>query len=248
MPARAAAGDAAMVDDDDGAAERGPQRVGGPDKPRHVVRPIFVADQGAVQRVDENDGRGDSGLADDVDQLAVVGDHVDGLGEQMERHRLAADDMALPPRLDPVGEAAAAFQRHIDDGALDHTVVAIGATECDVHRHVEAEERLAAFRQSPDDGEAALRNDSLDQIVRPGVDRDLLERRQREARRRPAPQRRLAVACGLPVALARLGDALCGELDRRQLLDVLPQLLDRVPGFKPIGNVVAFLDRRPDRL
>jgi hypothetical protein len=127
-------------------------------------------------------------------------------------------------------------------------VVAIGATECDVHRHVEAEERLAAFRQSPDDGEAALRNDSLDQIVRPGVDRDLLERRQREARRRPAPQRRLAVACGLPVALARLGDALCGELDRRQLLDVLPQLLDRMPGFKPIGNVVAFLDRRPDRL
>ena len=107
---------------------------------------------------------------------------------------------------------------------------------------------LAAFRQSPDDGEAALRNDFLDQIVRPGVDRDLLERRQREARRRPAPQRRLAVACGLPVALARLGDALCGELDRRQLLDVLPQLLDRVPGFKPIGNVVAFLDRRPDRL
>ena len=100
-------------------------------------------------------------------------------------------------------------------------MVAIGATEGDMHRHIEAEKALAAFRRSPDDGKAALRDDTFDQIVRLGA--DLICSNGVSVKRGAAcSRRRLAVAYGLPVALAGLGDALCGELGRRQLLDVLP--------------------------
>ena len=57
-------------------------------------------------------------IPDGADEGDAIGDEVDRHVEQIKRHglRLIVEVVVSPPRLDPAGEAAAAFQREVDVG------------------------------------------------------------------------------------------------------------------------------------
>src|ERR1700730_15692595 len=83
--------------------------------------------------------------------------------------------------LDAVLERRATFKATIDDGALADASAAIWPAERDVHKEIEHEKRLAAFRGSPKDTEPDARDDTLDEIGRRRVERDFVERDKLEA-------------------------------------------------------------------
>jgi hypothetical protein len=88
VSARASAVDAAMVDDDRGAAEGFADGVGRPAVCRHVLVAALRSDERAVERVDDDQHRravvADL-LAHGGDERFVVGDEIEPIGDQMKR-------------------------------------------------------------------------------------------------------------------------------------------------------------------
>src|SRR5262245_27720768 len=149
MAARAVIGDPAMVDDENQAIERVADEIASLDELSHVLGLVFITDQGAVERIDDDDDRLAYDLsANSSDQLIRFRQQIEGDVEQIERHRLIGvlDQIALSPRFDPVREAAAAFEREIDDRAALHLATAIFAPKSDMHHEIEYPKGFSALR------------------------------------------------------------------------------------------------------
>jgi hypothetical protein len=85
VSARSVAGDAAVVDQQDEAAKCGADGVSGTDELGHVVGLVLVAEQGAVEGIDDDDrGRGGELIADGGDQCRGVVDQIDGFVDKEE--------------------------------------------------------------------------------------------------------------------------------------------------------------------
>src|SRR5262245_13032889 len=146
MPTRTAPLDAAMVDDDDEAAETDADGVGGADIARHVFGLVLAAVEAAIERVDDdNCGHLAYLRLDVVDQRLMIGDEIDRHVDQIERDgSIVIDKMALPPGFLAGGKSRSTFKRKIDDRALLHLAPAIRPAECDMHHEIESPKALAA--------------------------------------------------------------------------------------------------------
>ena len=80
-------------------------------------------------------------------------------------------EMTWVPRLHAFSEARRAFEADVDDGTLANAAAMIFPAERDMHEDVVRPKALAAFRWSPDDDEAAARQNALDAIVLVAVER-----------------------------------------------------------------------------
>jgi hypothetical protein len=87
----------------------------------------------------------------------------------------------LPERLDAISKAGLSLECAIYDGALANAPAAIWPAERGVHKEIEHEKRLAAFRWAPKDAEADAWDQSLDEIGRRRVEGDFVERNKLEA-------------------------------------------------------------------
>ena len=79
MTARALADDAAVMNEHDEATEGDPQRICCFDQLRHILALILVADQGAVEGIDDDDGG-----AITAELILVIGVQVLVVGDEIE--------------------------------------------------------------------------------------------------------------------------------------------------------------------
>jgi hypothetical protein len=90
--------------------------------------------------------------------------------------------LASPERFNAISKAGLSLECAVDDGALANAPAAIWPAERDVHKEIEHEKGLAAFRWAPKDAEADAWDQSFDEIGGRCVERDFVERDKLEAR------------------------------------------------------------------
>ena len=119
---------AAMVDNDDHAIESIAQRLGRNDVGGHIDVLALRSDQALVQGIEHDHARDFARqlLAHSRNQQRVFLDHVGAAGDEIKRDFLVSRHFVVAPQcLCPFFVAVRAFERAIDDSALQDTALAV---------------------------------------------------------------------------------------------------------------------------
>src|SRR3546814_647381 len=184
MPARARRFDAAMVNDDRGAAKGLRYRVSRPDVGGHILVAGFASVERAVQRVDIDCDRNrlTSLRADIGNQRVMLVDKIQRTGNEVEGNRSRClYAVMLPEGCKARLVSFRALTRDIDDRSLHDAPLAVLPAQGDMQRDVRRKEALAAFRRAVDDGKAGARDQSFYEVGSLAAWLDIAERDQGEA-------------------------------------------------------------------
>ena len=128
------------------AVEGVPNCIGGLHVSGHVPIIGFGPGKRSVQRVDRNRGWIERG-ADRSYQCCMIGNEGHWRGHQVKRNRARIfGKLSLAEGFDAILERRTSLKGAIDDGALAHPPPAVVPADRGVHKEIEHEKRLAAFR------------------------------------------------------------------------------------------------------